>query len=88
MVSGVGPLLIAAVAGYWVLERADTHKGRLRSLGRFLGGLIIVVSLVGVACRVWCMAAGGMGYCPVGKSGKGWYSPYRSQTPSSEPSAQ
>ena len=84
---GVGPLLIAAVAGYWVLERAETHKGRLKKLGQFLGGLILVVSLIGVACRVWCLIAG-VGYCPMGKTGKGWYNPYHSQTPSSEPSAQ
>ena len=70
---GVGMLLVGAVAGYWVLERAETHKGQLRQIGRLLGGAIIIMSLVGVVCRVWCLASeaghcwmGGKksGYCP------------------------
>ena len=68
---GAGVLLLAAVAGYWVLERADKHKGGLRKLGQILGGLIIVVSLVGLACRIWCLATMCKspmmrgGYCPM-----------------------
>ncbi len=77
---GVGPLLLAAVAGYWVLERAETHKGRLRKIGQLLGGLIILVSLVGVVCRVWCLAMCPTGYGPMGKAGKGWFCPYNRQT--------
>ena len=72
MVHGTVGLLLVAVAGYWVLERAESHKGRLRSIGRLLGGLIILVSLMGVACRVWCLATGRTGY---GAGGKGWYCP-------------
>lgn len=63
---GVGVLLLSAVAGYWVLERAESHKGSLRKVGRFLGWLIIVSSLIGAVCRVWCLA------CPSGAMGKGW----------------
>ena len=60
-------LLLAAVAGYWVLERAETHKGELKRVGRFLGGLIIVASLVGLVCRVWSLSAA----CPLGSMRKG-----------------
>lgn len=63
---GGGALLLAAVAGYWVLERADKHKGNLKSIGQIVGWVVIVASLVGVACRVWGTAAGTMGWCPKG----------------------
>ena len=69
---GAGLLLLAAVAGYWVLERAETHKGSLRRAGRWIGWLIVISSFVGVACRVWFLAAcqPGKGWCPfVGKHG-------------------
>ena len=66
-------LLLGTVAGYWVLERAEAHKGDLKKFGRFLGGLIIAASLVGLVCRVWSMSAAypaGMmrkgGVCPLG----------------------
>ena len=78
---GVGVLLLTAVAGYWVLERAETHKGRLKRVGQLLGGFIIIVSLAGAVCRVWCLAMGKMDYCPVNKTGKGYY-PFRSNAPS------
>lgn len=57
MSHGAGVLLLASVAGYWVLERAEAHKGSLRRIGRLVGGFIIVVSLIGVACRVWTVVA-------------------------------
>ena len=65
MSHGVWTLLLAAVAGYWVLERAETHKGDLRRVGKGLGWLIIIVSLVGVACTVWRLAKYKMGSCPL-----------------------
>jgi hypothetical protein len=61
MVGGSAGLLVAAVAGYWVLERADRHKGQLKTLGQVLGAVIIAVSLIGVACQVWCAAKCGPG---------------------------
>ena len=68
MIHEVGGLLVGAIGGYWVLERAETHKGSLRRLGRFLGWSIILISAIGVVCRVWCLASckpGAMGrYCP------------------------
>jgi len=61
MIGGSGMLLLSSVAGYWVLERADRHKGGLRRIGQWLGVIIIAVSLVGVAGRVWCVASGFFG---------------------------
>ena len=72
-----GALLLAAVAGYWVLERAATHKGQLKRIGQTLGWLIIVVSVVGVICRVWCLVTGRMGACPLDRGG--WSCPRASK---------
>ena len=55
--------LLTLVAGYWLLERSETHKGQLRSIGRILGAVIIVVSLLGVVCSLWTG-------CAMGKRGK------------------
>ncbi len=60
MVHGIGVLLFAAIGGYWLLERALPHKGQMKQLGLFLGSLIIVASLVGVAVQVWWMGSGHM----------------------------
>jgi hypothetical protein len=68
---GIGLLLVTVVAGYWVLERAETHKGDLRRVGKALGWLIIVASLIGIACRVWCYAT-----CPPGAMGKKSFCPF------------
>lgn len=68
MVHGIGVLLIGAVAGYWVLERAETHKKPLKQIGRFLGSLVIVVSLLGLVCAVWC---------PRGAHGAGKLCPFK-----------
>ena len=75
MVHSVGVLLLSSVGGYWVLERASGHRGRLKQVGQLLGGLIIIVSLIGVACRVWCLATGTAGFGPAGKAG-GWRCPF------------
>lgn len=76
-------LLLTVIGGYWVLERASAHKGQLKKVGQLLGGLIIVVSLVGVACQIWCLASGKGGYCPMGKKGKGGYCPFSAPAESS-----
>ena len=71
---GLVGLLLTAVAGYWVLERASTHKGQLQKIGFFVGSFVIVASLVGFICSIWCMNTGKMGTCPFGgKMGKGDY---------------
>ncbi len=67
MTHGIGVLLLGAVAGYWVLERAETHKTALRPVGRFLGLLVILVSIASALCALWCptgMSRSGKGLCP------------------------
>ncbi len=78
MTSGTGVLLLAAIGGYWVLERAATHKDGLKKIGQLLGGAIILISLIGVACKVWYAAA-----CLMGASGKGGLCPFMSSRPAS-----
>ena len=58
---GTGTLLLAATAGYWVIVQAEGRKRGLRRLGRWLGGAVIVVSLIGVLCQLACGSAGN---CP------------------------
>ena len=65
-----GMLLVSAAAGYWVLERAQAQKKGLKRAGRVIGWAIVLVSLIGVACRIWTIAmcqtgASGMGLCPL-----------------------
>jgi hypothetical protein len=68
MVHGTGLLLLSAVAGYWVLERSAGHKGQLKNLGQLIGWVVIVISLVGVACKVFALATGKV-FCPFGEKG-------------------
>ncbi|GEM_PF-3171130 len=70
MEHGAAGLLFAAAAGYWVFERASTRKRSVMRVGQWVGGAIMVVSLVGVACRVWYMTGGAGGMCHFGKGGK------------------
>ena len=66
MAHGPGVLLFASLGGYWVLERAQKHKGGLRVVGRLLGAAVILVSLLGVACQVWGAAGCKDKFCPLG----------------------
>ncbi len=77
---GPGLLFVAAVAGYWVLERAETHTaGMLRGIGRFLGWFIILASVAAAAaqlstvCRPGMM--GGKGMCPFSQARPGLPAP-------------
>ncbi|MBI4341038.1 MAG: hypothetical protein HY598_02005 [Candidatus Omnitrophica bacterium] len=69
MMYGGAGYLIAAAAGYLVLERSEKHKGMLQRIGRWVGVAIIVVSFVGLACAVQCGRGGWgmkrMGMCPL-----------------------
>ena len=81
---GTVGFLLAAVAGYWVLERASNHKGQLQKVGFAVGSIVIVASLLGAICSVWCMGTAKSGMCPFGgKMGRGAYSPYMPPAPSS-----
>ena len=62
----IAPVLIAAAAGYWVLERAEHEKGRVRTIGRIVAAVILLVSATGVACKVYAYSRG---WCPSGKLG-------------------
>lgn len=64
---GAGVLLLGMVAGYWVLERAAGHKGRLKQIGQAVGAIVLVASLLGLACKAWYVVSGGS--CPMGKKG-------------------
>jgi len=71
MHGGTGLLLLGAVAGYWVLERADSHRGQLKQVGQVVGWVVIVTSLLGAACKVYAVATGQdcpAAYCPFKKS--------------------
>lgn len=82
MTYGVGVLLLAAIGGYWVLERASSHKGNLKRIGQLVGVAVIVISFVGIACRVWYAAT-----CMPGMTGKGGWCPFspKATVPSSSP---
>lgn len=63
------PLLLSAAAGYWVLERAEHQKGRIRTIGRIVAGLILVLSLGGVLCKVTACMQGRGSFCAKGMGG-------------------
>jgi hypothetical protein len=73
---GIGILMLAAVGGYWVLERSVGQRGQVKQVGQVLGVIIIAMSLAGMACWVWCMASGkGCGMGMHGKMYKGGMCP-------------
>ncbi len=71
MTQGIGTLLISAAVGYWVLTQASTQKAQVKKLGQILGLIIILVSVVGVACKIYYLSGG---QCPPG--GKGMICPF------------
>ncbi len=83
MTHNTGLLLLAAAGGYWVLERADKHKGTLKSVGQVVGSAIIIVSVIGVACAVWSIMTCGSGTYPA----KSWMCPFSSKAPASSSEA-
>jgi hypothetical protein len=61
--SKVSMLLLALAAGYAVLVLANKQERPLDVLGRILGGLILVVSFVGLLCVAICRIGCRMGAC-------------------------
>ncbi len=55
MIHGVGLLMISAAAGYWVLTLSVKEKGRVKTLGNVLGFLIIAISVLGSACKIYSL---------------------------------
>ena len=60
---GVSSLLITSAVGYWVVTQAQKEKGQVKKLGLLLGIIIVLVSLVGVGCKIYSLATG----CPMSK---------------------
>ena len=56
----MAPLLLSAAAGYWVLERAEHERGRLKTVGRIVAWLVILLSFASVASHL-CYAKRAMG---------------------------
>ncbi len=69
MTHGVVGLLLTAAVGYWVLERASDQKKGLKTVGQIVGAVILVISFMGVACKLYSISkrgAMGGGYgCPI-----------------------
>jgi len=68
---GVGTLLIAAAAGYWVLIQANGQRGRLKKLGQYLGLIIIAAGVAGAACKIYYLSTGKSAFqllCPAGQA--------------------
>ena len=72
--------LVSLVVGYWVLTLADKQSGFTKTLGRVVGWIILVVSLVGPLClagkAVFCYsnpyACQTSESCPWNGGGHGW----------------
>ncbi|MBI4227429.1 MAG: hypothetical protein HY600_04025 [Candidatus Omnitrophica bacterium] len=68
---GVAVLLVSAAAGYWVLGQSEHQKAGVKKLGQYLGVAIILVSVIGAACKIYSIVTcygGGMGkaaVCPM-----------------------
>ena len=82
MIVGIGVLLLAAAAGYWVVIQAEGHKRGLRRLGRWLGGAIIIIALLGATCLLTCGASGKN--CPMMGAGKAWCPVTGSRAPATQ----
>ena len=52
MGAGISLFLISAAAGYWVLARSSGENGWVKTLGRFTGILIILISFLSIPASV------------------------------------
>ena len=66
----LGLLLIAMGVGYKVYADAAKEKGNLRSLGQWVGAIIMATSLVTSALLIYTYSSGKGGICPFQKWGK------------------
>ncbi len=78
---GIGILLLASAAGYWVIERALLHKGQVKHVGLLLGSLIILGSLLSAL-----VSATSWSGCPMGKWGTGFERSWQAPAPPAPPS--
>ena len=65
--------LLVIAAGYFVFAHASAQKGEVKTVGRIVGLIIMILALAGVACGI-CYKAKGMcgggdmmmkSYCPM-----------------------
>lgn len=66
----LGLLLIAMGFGYKVYAEASREKGGLRSIGQWVGAIMMAVSLVASGTMIYAYTSGKYGECPFGKFGK------------------
>ena len=85
--SGVAPLLATAAVGYWVVMQSEQQKGVLRFLGQLVGVVIILISLVGSACKTYAtVSCYGQGFCQHPMAAKGMACPMvKRATPAARP---
>ena len=84
MTHGISQLLFSAAAGYWVITLASKEKPRVKQLGVLVGLIILVVSLGGIACTLYCRMSCGKG----GSSFRGMKCSYMKQQPPMAPADQ
>ncbi len=48
MGGAIGIFLISAAAGYWVLARSSSEQGWIKTLGRVMGMVIILISFLSI----------------------------------------
>lgn len=65
----LGLLLIAMGFGYKVYAEASREKGGLRSIGQWVGAIMMAVSLVASATMIYAYTSGKYGECPFEKFG-------------------
>ena len=87
MYHGVGMLLLTAVAGYWLMERALKQHGRMKQFGKLLSAFIITVSLLGVVCQAAKISSGKYSHYRMDKGGSGWSCPFAAKKASPLPSS-
>lgn len=65
----LGLLLIALGFGYKVYAEASREKGNLRTIGQWVGAIMMATSLVASASLIYvCTSGKGMGNCPFYKA--------------------
>jgi hypothetical protein len=70
--------LFSLAVGYWVLTLADKEKNLNKKIGKWIGWIVIVVSICGMLCSasfcMKCCSKSGCGPstwgCPMGATGK------------------
>lgn len=63
---GIVMIMISLAVGYLVCAKAEEKKGFLKQLGYWIGGAIIIISVLKGLCGLYCVAGGKMPIqCPM-----------------------